>query len=144
MAILVMSVVYREIGPLHGRYALPLLVLVPLWAGEVVLRRRARLSARLVLVLSGGTFAAAAAVQLLAWLASSRRFAVGQDGGWLFFRDAEWAPPLGWWPWLLMAAAAAGCYLAAGALSVAMTTRARSSRGAPARQPVAHAGGRGA
>ena len=37
---MVMSVVYREIGPLHARYVLPFLVLVPLWCGEVVLRRR--------------------------------------------------------------------------------------------------------
>jgi hypothetical protein len=107
----VMSVVYREIGPLHGRYALPYLVLVPLWEGELVLRHRARLGAGVERMLPAAVFAVAGAVQLLGWWSSARRFAVGTDGSWLFPRHAEWSPPAGWWPWLTLAALGAAAYL---------------------------------
>jgi hypothetical protein len=114
---LVMSmVVYKEIGPFHGRYALPLLVFVPLYLGEILLRRRARLGRRLRRSLVVGVFSVATAVQVLGWWASARRFAVGDHGSWLFFGNADWSPPLGWWPWLLAVAAAAATYAAAGLL----------------------------
>jgi hypothetical protein len=115
---LVMSVVYREIGVLHGRYVLPFLVLIPLWFGEVVVRNRARLPAKQLSTLVAGAFVAAGAVQLVGWWASARRFAVGDDGSWLFIGDAEWAPPLGWEPWLALAVAAFAAYAAAGASAV--------------------------
>ncbi len=112
-----MSVVYREIGPLQGRYALPYLVLVPLWLGEVLYRRRARLPAGFV----AGAFALATAVQALGWLANGRRFAVGQNGSWLFPLDAGWSPPLGWIPWTIVAGLALGAYLAAGLLAARLS-----------------------
>ena len=115
---LVMSVVYREIGALHGRYALPFLVLIPLWCGEVILRNRARASARLLAVVVASTFVAAGAVQFVGWWASARRFAVGDQGGWLFLGDAKWSPPLGWEPWLAFALVASAAYAAAGASTV--------------------------
>lgn len=126
---IVMSVVYREIGPLHGRYALPFLVLVPLWEGEILLRRREQLPASLLGGLVAGTFAVAAAVQLLGWWASARRFAVSEDGSWLFPRDASWSPPLGWWTWIVIACLAVAAY-AAGA-AVAALDRPRPATAAP-------------
>jgi len=119
-AVVAMSVVYREIGPLHGRYALPVLVLLPLWLGEVVLRRRDRLPVTELRALTGVIFAGAAVVQILGLWALSRRFAVGSGGGWLFFSDAAWSPPLGWWPWVLGAVVAFAAYLTAGAASLAL------------------------
>jgi hypothetical protein len=111
---LVMSVVLREIGPLQGRYALPFLVLVPLWYGEVVLRRRDKLPAELAVALPVLVFAGAAGVHVLGWWSSSRRFAVGDSGAWVFLGDAQWSPPGGWLPWTLLVALAAAAYLATG------------------------------
>jgi hypothetical protein len=122
-----MSVVYREIGPLHGRYVLPFLVLVPLWAGEVVLRRREDVSAPVMSGLVLGTFVAAGAVHMLGWWSSARRFAVGTHGDWLFPDVAAWSPPLGWRTWSLAMGAAVVAYALAGALSV--TWAARAGRG---------------
>lgn len=115
---IVMSVVYREIGVLHGRYALPFLVLFPLWEGEVVLRRRAALRADVSGAVVAAVFGLAGLVQLVGWYANAHRFAVGRDGGWLFLDDAQWSPPLGWWPWLLLAALGAASYLAVAAAAV--------------------------
>ena len=50
--------------------------------------------------------AVAGIVQVAAWLVNARRFATGIHGPAWFFPDALWAPPLGWWPWLLAAVAA--------------------------------------
>jgi hypothetical protein len=120
---LVMSVVYREIGVLHGRYVLPFLVLIPLWCGEVVLRNRADAAPRLVSGLVAGTFLAVATIQLVGWWASARRFAVGDEGSWLFLGDAGWAPPLGWEPWVALALTAFAAYAAAGATAVTARRR---------------------
>jgi hypothetical protein len=115
---IVMSLVYREIGVLHGRYALPFLVLLPLWEGELVLRHRAKLRADVRQAVVPVVFGVAAVVQLVGWWSSARRFSVGPDGGWLFLDDAQWSPPLGWGPWVALAALAAAAYLAVAAASV--------------------------
>ena len=65
VVVLGMSLVYREIGRLQGRYALPVLVLLPLWLGEVVHRRRAWLSDRATRILAGGALGVVAVVQLI-------------------------------------------------------------------------------
>jgi hypothetical protein len=82
----------------QGRHVLPVLVLAPLWAGEV-LRRRPDGLAWLPAV-AGVLWAAGQAV---AWLVNARRGAVGTDGSWWFFGAAEWSPPGGWWPWAVLA-----------------------------------------
>ena len=110
---MVMSVVYSEIGRLHGRYALPFLVLLPLWLGEVLLRRRERLPDAAMTALTAGVFLVAASVHLVGWWTSARRFAVSDNGSWLFLGEEAWSPPLGWIPWLLAALAAAAAYAAA-------------------------------
>ena len=117
-----MALVYREIGPLHGRYALPVLVLVPLWSGEILLRRRERLTESALRALVAGSVALVAAVHAVAWWANGRRFAVGADGDWLFLSDAAWRPPLGWIPWLCLMLVAV---LAVAAGGVGQATRQR-------------------
>lgn len=92
----------------QGRHVLPALVLLPLWAGEVLRRHPdglTRLAPAIGVVWAIG--------QAVAWLANARRAAVGADGSWWFFGAAEWSPPGGWWPWALMAAAGAALGLAA-------------------------------
>lgn len=85
--------------PLQGRHVLPLCAVVPLIAGEVVLRHGAilsRVSRRLV----AAAFPVAALVQATCFYAAARFAAVGRDGPWWFLGDAHWSPPAGWPLWL--------------------------------------------
>jgi hypothetical protein len=81
-------------------------------AGEILVRRYHRLRALdagqlfVPFALVGGF------VQLVAWWTNARRFTVGIGGPRWFLPAAEWSPPLGWWPWLLLAIAGA-CFLMA-------------------------------
>jgi hypothetical protein len=100
----------------QGRYFLAFSIVVPLLAGEILVRRYERLRAlgahRLFL-----PFAATAGfVQFVAWWTNARRFAVGVGGRQWFLSSAEWSPPWGWIPWLTLAAAG-GCLLVATALT---------------------------
>ena len=101
----------------QGRHVLPVLVLVPLWAGEMLRRRPEGLG--WLLPAAGVLWAGGQAV---AWLANARRSAVGTDGSWWFFGAAEWSPPGGWWVWALLAAAGAALGLAA-AMSASRSLR---------------------
>jgi len=106
----------------QGRHVLPVLVLVPLWAGEVLWRHGA---SRHGAVIAAG----AAGAQLVAWWANARRQAIGADGSWWFVGAAEWSPPGGWWPWLIVAAAGAGL--------VAFSAARAGARGRPPRAATA-------
>lgn len=111
----VASAVYRQTGyELQARHVLPVVVVLPLWAGELVHLHGDRLAGRMAPRLLAGTVVVAAAVQALALYAYGRRFAVGTDGSWLFVRHAEWSPPLGWTVWLLLGGIGALAYAAAG------------------------------
>jgi hypothetical protein len=104
--------------PVYGRYLLPLAVLVPLAAGEVLTRRAARLPAVLVRSIPVALPLLVAAVQLVALWADARRHAVGVHGPVWFVGHARWSPPAGWTPWLVLACAGAACLVgvAAGGL----------------------------
>ena len=109
----------------QGRHVLPVLVLVPLWAGEI-LRRHA--GGRLALPVAGVAVVCAGG-QALAWWTGARRSAVGTDGPWWFAGSAEWSPPGGWGPWAVVAAAGALLVLAGGLLAaVAQAQRSDRSR----------------
>jgi Predicted membrane protein (DUF2142) len=98
---------------LQGRQLLPVLVVVPLLAGEIHYRRpRARTSAvsRLFVLLAP---LGIALVQAAAWYVNAKRFAVGRTGPTWFFGHASWSPPLGWTPWGLIVLAAVACLEAA-------------------------------
>ena len=93
----------RPIGwAVQGRHVLPLSVAVPMIAAEVLVRNgrpAGRLGAGLALVCG--------VVQFVGVYTDGRRSAVGTSGSWLFPLHAEWSPPLGWGPWLLLAGAGA-------------------------------------
>ena len=108
LPVLLVATTLRHTGfSLQGRHVLGFSVLVPLLAGEILVRRYDRLRA----LDAGHLFLPFAAgigfVQFLAWWTNARRFAVGIRGPYWFVPSAEWSPPLGWWPWVLLAAAGA-------------------------------------
>jgi len=82
----------------QGRYVLPLLVAIPLLAGDMVATwgRFSRTVGQSIAVGVG-------ALQAVAWYSAAHRFAVGLDGPWWFISRPEWQPPAGWAPWLLTA-----------------------------------------
>ena len=108
---------------LQGRHVLPLLVAVPLIAGDLIRAHASALSTRLRRGLLVAIPPVLGAVHFLAFYSAARRAAVGTDGPAFFIGDAGWTPPLGWVLWLLAAAAGAAA-LAAGMV--------RGTRGAPA------------
>jgi hypothetical protein len=92
---------YRFSGfGLQGRYVLPMLILVPLVAGEVLLRNLAsrRRPARSV---ACGVIAFTAAFQVVAWWVNARASA-GTDAAVRFYDGALWTPPLGWGLWIAL------------------------------------------
>lgn len=102
-------VVLRGTGfGLQGRHVLPLAVVLPLLAGEVVHRRRIRLPAAVPPLMGAGV----GLVQLAAFWLDARRSAVGVHGPLLFVGHAQWSPPLGW-PIVLALATAGAVALAA-------------------------------
>jgi hypothetical protein len=106
---------YAQTGfGLQGRYVLPFAVLLPLWAGELLNRRRERLAAGPARALLIGVTAGAATVHAGAWYTNGRYVSVAGKGGWLFPSDATWVPPLGWWTLTTLALAGAAMYLLAG------------------------------
>jgi len=94
----------------QGRHILPLVVLVPLLAGELLARRTDRFPARLagVQLRRAGDWAFAALAcgvglfQIFAWYWNARRQGVGLGGKLRFFDRAEWYPPGGWQLWAVL------------------------------------------
>jgi hypothetical protein len=97
---------------LQGRHVLPILVAVPLLAGETLSRRRA--SARWLQPLSFAIPIAVALMQAGAWYVNAKRYAVGSSGPSWFLGRAAWAPPAGWVTWLTAAVLATVCLAALG------------------------------
>ena len=113
---------------LQGRHVLPILVAVPLLAGEALNRHRARANARLVGWLALAAAVAVAVMQAAAWYVNAKRYAVGGSGPAWFLGQAAWSPPGGWWPWLIAAALAGVCLVGA-----SVTSRYDSRAGGAAR-----------
>ncbi|WP_261562410.1 DUF2142 domain-containing protein [Frankia tisae] len=95
--------------PVYGRYLLPLAVLLPLAAGEIVTRRAARLPAAVRRPLQVAVPLAVAAVHLVGLWANARRYAVGTGGPVWFLGRSQWNPPGGWSPWFALAVAGTLC-----------------------------------
>lgn len=97
---------------LQGRHVLPVLVAIPILAGEVLRAHAADVSERTRRALLTAIPITAAAVHLLAFYWAARRAAVGVDGPLFFFvSGADWSPPLGWLPWLALAAVGSAALL---------------------------------
>jgi hypothetical protein len=124
--------------PLQGRYVLPFSLIVPLLAGEIVasqhLRLRALNAGQIFLPFAAGV----ALVQLIAWWKNAYRFGVGVGGPLWFFGSAEWNPPGGWWPWLVLATAGASLLLLAAPIDWFLTRQWRGQSSASLAPDLAH------
>ncbi len=107
VAVVVSYVTYSRVffgvnAGLQGRHVLPIFALVPVWSGVVVAER---LRPRLFAV---GVRVAAVALPLVVLTGlylNAKRYAVGlgpDSGPRWFVPAAEWSPPLGWYPWLVL------------------------------------------
>ena len=103
IALVVSYVTYSRVffpinAGLQGRHVLPIFALVPIWSGVVVAERlRPR-------ILTWAVRVAAVALPLVVlvgmWL-NAQRYAVGEGPLW-FVPVAQWEPPGGWYPWLVL------------------------------------------
>jgi hypothetical protein len=109
--------------PVQGKYLLPVLVLVPIVCGSVL--DRVRVLPRWDVFLLG---LAVAGLQFGAFWFAARRYAVGQNGPLVFTDTAQWLPPQGWLPWLVLAGA--GCLM----LALSLVPLTSSERAAVAEQ----------
>ena len=109
-AVVVYAAVIRPTSPdfrMQGRYVLPLLVALPLVAGEVVHGNVGRVASLLrgrASVLLGGAMAAAVAVHGVAWAVNARHYVV--DAKFNEEYPAGWEPIGGWAVWAVLVAAA--------------------------------------
>ncbi|WP_254668572.1 DUF2142 domain-containing protein [Frankia sp. CgS1] len=101
--------------PVYGRYLLPIAVLVPLAAGEILTRRAARIPATLRRAGPAVAVMAVVAVHAVGLWTDWQRSAVGSYGPAWFLGSSQWNPPGGWVPWMALAGAGACCLLAAAA-----------------------------
>lgn len=105
------AVFYPIAAGIQGRHLLPIFSLVPVLAGAVVaewLGRGAERAGTARLYWMLGPLIAV--IQFAGVYYNGRRYAVGTDGPILFIGPAEWSPPLGWLPWILLAAVGAIAY----------------------------------
>jgi hypothetical protein len=111
--LLLEAAVLRHTGfPMQGRQVLPLTQVALMLAAEVLLLRRERLRRSVRTWLPVAVVVVVAYLQVSAWLSNAHRHAVGSGGPEWFVGHAAWQPPLGWWPWLLLALGGGACLLA--------------------------------
>jgi Predicted membrane protein (DUF2142) len=94
----------------QGRYALPVLLSVPLCAGWILVERRSRIPVSVRTPLVVGFTLGTVTIQLLAWWLEARRLAVGTDGPFFFLGDTAWDPAGGWPLWALAMLAGTALY----------------------------------
>lgn len=85
----------------QARYTMPVGVAVPLLAAHVLDERCALLPPRALRGILTAAASVAVILQAVGWYAAAQHAAVGLGGGVLFFRSPQWAPPGGWYPWIL-------------------------------------------
>jgi hypothetical protein len=114
VSVAVYITVLRTGFPMQGRYVLPFVVAVPLLAGELVARGGERLPVLRRLPLLPLVTVVAAGAHFAGWAVNARRSAVGVLGPLWFSGHSQWQPPLGWGPWLVVAAAGSLLLVAGG------------------------------
>ncbi len=113
---------------LQGRHVLPVLILVPLLAGEALNRHRDCVRADWLRSLAIAVPVVVAVMQVTAWYVNAKHYAVGGAGPEWFLSRATWTPPTGWWIWL-GAVVLAGACLAVVGLTADVAPGLRRARG---------------
>jgi hypothetical protein len=104
------AVLLRPTGfGLQGRHILPIIVAVPLLAGEALRLHRERANDAWLRTLVNVSATAVAVMAPVAWYVNAKRYAVGGSGPVWFLGQAAWSPPGGWWLWLIAVVAAGIC-----------------------------------
>jgi len=116
---------------LQGRHVLPILVSVPLLAGEALHRHRDRIASRALAGFAAVAIAAVAVMQPVAWYVNARIYAVGGAGPAWFLSAPAWSPPGGWWPWLIAALLGGAAMAAIAASALPDLRRGRAAALAP-------------
>ncbi|HEX2258947.1 MAG TPA: DUF2142 domain-containing protein [Actinomycetota bacterium] len=102
------ELVQREVGfGAQGRHVLPMTVVVPLLAGEILTRNAHRLGWLRQLFPAVWFTAAAGVVYVVAWYINGKRHMVGPGGPDWFWEATTSSPPLGWVTWGLVSIAGA-------------------------------------
>ncbi len=107
VALVVIYVTYSRVffpvdGGIQGRHVLPILAVVPVWAGVVLVERIPQV------LLARGVRVAAVLLPLVVATGlylNSQRYSVGLDpavGLVWFAPEARWSPPGSWYPWLVV------------------------------------------
>jgi hypothetical protein len=122
---------------LQGREVLPVLLLIPLVAGEVINRRRAVIADRRPAQFAlGGAIALMAVLHRYAWWDDARSAAGAPHATW-FDAHATWTPPWGWLPWVAAAALGTVALLLFASAEGFADLRLRTARATPHRDRVA-------
>jgi hypothetical protein len=91
---------------------IPALSVITLVAGEIISRNRNHASTRVSGWAAVAGVCAVATFQLIAWWVAASHAASTAAKFW-FVNQATWTPPLGWWPWTVLAVTStlgtAGC-----------------------------------
>jgi hypothetical protein len=111
LSVFVLAIAVRPTGfPAQARHLLPLALMLPLGAGEVLRRHAAKVSERAARGALLGAVAVAVPVHLTAWYVNARAWSGDPSEPGFLLSDVAYSPPLSWLVWcaaLLGAAAAA-------------------------------------
>jgi hypothetical protein len=113
-SVAVVSIAVRPTGfPVQTRHVLPLFVLLPLSAGEVLRRHAGELSQVSVRRATLAAVSIAGAVHLGAWYVNARAWSGTSAGPKFLVSGSTWSPPGSWLLWGVLLGAAAAAYVGA-------------------------------
>lgn len=124
LATVVVDVLQRQTGFfMQGRYTLALVLVVPLWAAEIVRSQMGRTAGRSLRAAAGCAIVVVGFLHVAAWYENAERYAVGAGNSFTFPLHSAWSPWGGWWPSLTLAVVVAAAFVSAGRSFGALSSR---------------------